>query len=166
MERGFAEVTSTGSKKLDEVARLAEWCVFAERAVFGLYSQHGAISDFIKEFFEESIGIIQRARERGDLRGLRMVYRDLNEKFGGLDPQMRDELDRLLRAQFGHGLEKGERALERQARRILKLGRIRRAEDYRVLETRLHVILDDASKLEEVDQINELLATVKAPLPE
>lgn len=154
------------TRKLDEITRLAEWCVFAERAVFGLLSQRGSMSDFSKELFEQKLEAIQRARQRGDLRGLRMVYRDVNEWLGGLDPQMRDELDSLLRAQFGHGLEKGEKALERQARLILKIGRIRRAEEYRVLETRLHMILADPSKVAEVDQINELLATVKAPLPD
>lgn len=157
-------MNSAKSKKLDEVKRLAEWCLFAEGVEHELYREQGAINDFNKEFFELSQEVIQKARDRGDLRGLRMVYRDLNEKFGGLNPQMKTELDRRLRAQFGQGLEREEKALERRVRRILNAGKIRNAENYRTLETRLHMILDDSSKMEEVEQINGVLATVKEPL--
>lgn len=84
----------------------------------------------------------------------------------GLGLEERQKLDQLLRERFGYGLEKGDRDLEAQASAILKRGRVKKAEEYRILETRLDSILQDPLKKKELERISALLASVIKPLPE
>jgi hypothetical protein len=160
-------------RKLSLVARqelddLAGWCEFIETYLHDRILMTHELSD--SEFFETSykwkVEILQQVRVEENLRGMRMVFRDMNEELRGLSGSLRNELNSALRDRFGHGLERGDRQLARQARSILKRGKISTAEQSRILETRLSAIIDDDSSSEEVEQINALLATVKEPLPD
>jgi|GEM_PF-4621105 len=149
----------SASDRTKEVNELADWSEAVTRFLY-----EGRHSDGMLDLLEMRLSAIRKARERSDLRGLRMVYRDDNEMARGLPLQLRNELDQFLRERFGQGLEKGRRELKKQASAILRRGSIIEAEDYRILETRLASILDDPLKRKEIDAINDLLGTVNAPL--
>lgn len=146
------------SNDMNDIKSLAEWCEFVQRYKF---SRPG-----FEDVLEMSLDGIRRAKERRDLKGLRIVYRDLLESVRGLRPEQQAELDRQLLERFGHGLQKGHRDIEKEALRVLKRGTVNNADEYRVLEAWLNVIFEDPSKVDEANCINNLLITVKAPLPE
>jgi hypothetical protein len=152
-------------RELDE---LSEWCVLLTRAQFdfAVANHSGADDQFFREMLELKLDAIERTKARLDLRGLRMIYRDVNEMARGLAATHRGELDRRLRERFGRGLESGQRDLELRAGKILKRGKINNAEEYRTLEGWFDAILHDPSMQNEAGRINALLATVKEPLPE
>lgn len=146
----------SGDDRKKEINELADWCEFITRFI---YDRPGS-----SHKLGSALSGTQMGRERGDLGGLRMVYRDTNEWARGLGKQERDKLDLLLKERFGHGLVKGTRELRKQTSEILKRGSIKEADEYRILESRLDSILDDPSKQKEVDAINSLLGMVKKPL--
>jgi hypothetical protein len=143
---------------MNDISSLAEWCEFVQRFKF---SRPG-----FEDALEMSLDGIKRAKERRDLRGLRIVYRDLLESARGLRPEQQVELDRQLLERFGHGLQKGHRDLEKVALRILKRGTVNNADEYRALESWLDVIQNDPSQREHAKRIGLLLRTVTKPLSE
>ena len=161
-------LSKSSKEKMRKLHELSEWCVFLTRAQFDFATaNHSDANDqFFGETLELKLDAIERAKVRGDLRGLRMIYRDAKEMARGLAATHREELERRLRERFGRGLESGQRDLELRAGKILKRGRINDAEEYRTLEGWLDVILHDPSMQNETGRINALLATVKKPLPE
>jgi hypothetical protein len=154
--------------RAEELDRLADWCEFVAQTEFdlGMAKRSSESNKFLKEMLEQKLDAVRRARARGDLKGLRMIYRDTNEMMKGMASEHRDELDRRLHQRFGRGLEAGNRELEGQALDILKKGRIAGAEDFRILDTWLNVILEEPLRQDEVKRISALLATVKQPLRE
>jgi hypothetical protein len=155
-------------QKLREIDDLGEWCFFVHRFVHAHVSPIRAPENR-KTFEEEYQSLIEgwrRGKERGNLQGARAAYRDTNEMARDLGEPLRGNLDRALRERFGHGLERGDRQLARQARAILKRGKIFTGEQYRILETRLSALIEDQAGANEVAEINALLMTVKDPLPD
>jgi hypothetical protein len=154
------KLSPVAGQELDD---LADWCEFIETYLHDRILATHALHD--SEFFETSykwkMETLRQVREKQNLRGMRMVFRDTNEMARELGEPLRGDLDRALRERFGHGLEKGDRQLARQARTILKRGKISTAEQYRILETRLSALIDDESGADEIAKINALLGTVK-----
>lgn len=148
-------ISKTGRDK--EIEDLADWCELVTHFVFGTGDP---------EILDLAQSGTRKARECRDLRGLRMVYRDLNESIRDLRGQPKADLDAILIARFGRGIEHGKQALERQARKILRAGKIRKADEYRILESWLETMLGDPFKTAEIERINALLMSVTAPLPE
>ena len=150
-------MTISKTERDKEIDELADWCELVTHFIFG---------DCDPEMLDLAQSGTRKARERRDLRGLRMVYRDLNESIRDLSGQPKADLDAILIARFGHGIERGKQMLERQARKILQSGKIRKADEYRILESWLETLLSDPSKTAEIERINALLMSVTAPLPE
>lgn len=148
----------TNLSRIEEVNYLADWCRTIIRFIYETPSLVGQLPSFLDS--------IERARAQGNLRGLREAYRDDIEMARDLSPARRAQLDAILKERFGHGLAHGDRKLERQAKAILKRGKIRKAEDYRILESWLEVLLDDPSQQETVDRISALLGSVEGVLPD
>jgi len=101
--------------------------------------------------------VIHQAFERRDLRGLRMVARDVAEWATDLSPEQQQQLDALLVSRFGRGLKDQRKDVEREIARILRRGQIETEGEYRLLMARVDEIYADESKAEELEQINRLL---------
>ena len=151
-----------------ELDDLTNWCEYIETFLHDRILATGTLTNpaFFERSHKQKTEILRQAREDQNLRRMRMVFRDINEDVRGLSGSLRSDLDRALRERFGHGLERGDRQLARQARTILKRGRISTAEQYRILETRLSALIEDEAGANEVAEINALLMTVKDPLPD
>jgi hypothetical protein len=146
-------------EKRKDIEKLAAWC---ELVIRFLHEKYRSTPDEL----ESALSGTCAGRQEVNLRGLRMVCRDLNEDIRDLPESLRSELDEVLVARFGHGIERGKQTLERQARKILRAGKIRKADEYRILESWLETMLSDPSKSAEIERINALLMSVTAPLPE
>ena len=107
--------------------------------------------------FGEMEEAIERAFERRDLRGLRMVARDLAEWASDLSPEQQEQLDEQLRAQLGRGLRDVRQDTQKEIARILRRGQIDTADECRLLIARADEIYADKSKAGELEQINRLL---------
>lgn len=136
--------------------RTAELAALRDRCV--------AIVRFIGELgppaalFAQTEEAINAAFERGDLRGLKMVSKDVGEWASGLSPSAQQKLDDVLRSRFGTGLREAGEEAHRELTRIFKRGTIADAEEYRLLSHRADEIHSDGSKSAELKKINELLA--------
>jgi hypothetical protein len=149
--------------KVDEVNTLADWCECMHRFIF---DRSLAFRPGFEDMLEVQLSGTRNARARGDLRGLRMVHRDLTEAARDLPAKDREELDGILRQRFGRGLESAEEEIALTARKIIERGVIDNAEEFRILEAWLNVLLEDPSKRGEAEEVSILLARVRAPLAE
>ena len=154
--------------RAQEVQDLADWCDFVARTEFDFVMNKRLLADaqFFKSMLEQKLEAIASARVRGDLKGLRMIYRDTSEMMRGLSSQDRKELDKMLLQRFGRGLVKSKRDLQKDAEQILNRGKINEAEEYRILDTWRTMISQDPSMAGEVRRVDILLATVRKQLPE
>lgn len=152
------------SRKPDEVRKLAEWSRTVAEFRHGLGIKINR--EHADKFHEQEIEIIERIINKKNLRGARIMYNDNHEWGRDLHRSLYDELDTILMKRFGWGLAGGTKDLEKQSRAILKRGKIRKADEYRVLERWLDVILEDSAMKTDVDRVNALLMTVKQVLPE
>jgi hypothetical protein len=100
---------------------------------------------------------VDAALGRSDLRGLKMVRRDLTEWVRGLSGGEVAKLDALLRAQFGEGLTDEAKAQRKEVQNIVRRGCIETDDEYRLLVSYLDEIYRDPSRKEEVEAINALL---------
>ncbi|WP_162914492.1 hypothetical protein [Taklimakanibacter lacteus] len=152
-------------KRQKEVNDLVDWCEFVCNTTYDLYDETRS-NKSLRQFQDMQLDVLRKARERGDLRGLRMVHRDYVEEISGLAPQHLARMDRLLREKFGRGLDAAKGKIEKKVHSILKRGNIKKADEYRILEAWIGMILDDPAKASDIERINALLATVTQPLPE
>jgi len=106
---------------------------------------------------------IQAAFERGDLRSLKMVSRDLNEWANGMPPATIARLDAILRSELGED-PRGTESEARDLARILHRGTIEDEDEYRLLTRRLEEIYADGWKGGELEKINELLVAFEEKL--
>lgn len=103
--------------------------------------------------------IARQAGDAGDLRGLRMITRDLVAVARDLPSSELDALNSVLLLQFGRDLRTADDKERRAVSNILKRGRLRNDEEFRFLKEQL----DDqgkADKLEQTDieRIDQILA--------
>lgn len=139
----------------EELISLADWCRTVVRFIASTGTNVPMFADYERA--------VERAFQRGDLRGLKMVQRDCAEWAKGLRAEERRKLDGLLRAQTRGGLTEKVEAERREAAEILRRGRIESDEEYRLLATRLDEIYADDARKEEVEAINRLLRTKDRP---
>jgi hypothetical protein len=137
----------------EELQDLRDWCVAIIRFM-------GELSP--SDLFAQTEDAINAAFDRGDLRGLKMVSKDVGEWATGLASSDQKKLDEALRSQFGRGLREDVRAVRDEVARILKRGTIGGEEEYRLLSSRADEIYADDSKQSELKRINALLAEYEA----
>ena len=106
---------------------------------------------------------IQTAYERRDLRGLKMVSRDLNEWVNGFPDATRARYDEILRAQLGED-PRGAEAQAREVRRILDRGTIENEDEWRLLNSRAEEIWADESKRAELEKVTAMMAAFEDTL--
>ncbi|MCL4684864.1 hypothetical protein KJ059_08940 [Myxococcota bacterium] len=133
---------------------LRDWCI----AILQFMAQVDPSSGV----FAHAEQATEAAFQRGDLRGLKMVARDVREWATALSPADQQRLDEVLREQFGRGLTEEAEGLRAEVGRILRRGQIDTQDEYRLLLSRADEIYADPSKQDELKSINELLAGYEA----
>lgn len=125
-----------------------------------------AISNFFKELntnetcHDDMMVIVARAFERQDLRGLRMVYGDVNEGAMGESPETVRQLNNILREKFGQDLCDVKKRMAARIASILKRGKIRNDDEFvRMSEWIDHLLWDDpeADNSGEIERIEMLM---------
>jgi hypothetical protein len=122
-----------------------------------------AIADYVKAVdpppaFVELERAIDATLQRGDLRGMKSIARFMTDMARAGSSEQVQQLDRQLRSKFGKGLREASAADLKRVENILQKGRVESEEDYHILMARVDEICSDASKKEEVEQINAILA--------
>ena len=102
--------------------------------------------------------IVEQTYSKADLRGMRLIARDLN----ALDRDewtsaQREELNRLLKDRFGKNLADVRSRDLTRIDRIRKRG-IRTENEFRLVHERAEEIWDDDTKRNELEALNRLLA--------
>jgi hypothetical protein len=100
---------------------------------------------------------IDKALAMQELRGMRMVLRDLQALAGTLSAKVRQDLDQALARATGVGLFNGASKDFINARAILERGQIRNATEYYLIRSRLDQI-EGTGTAEEADLRNLLTA--------
>ena len=148
---------ATNSQRETELQELRDWCI----AMIQFMGQSDPSDLFVK--FEK---IIDETFQDRDLRGLRAVKRDMREWAAGLSPDRHQKLDKLLRERFGRGLVEESKEFHKEVKRILKRGKIKTPDEYRLLTSYMDQIYADDSKRAEAAKVDQLLATFKPSGPE
>lgn len=143
---------ASDAERARELSFLAEWVRTIDEYI-GSKSPDAELDRLARES-------TQRAIERRDLRGLRMAQRDGLETALGMNPRDQKELDRLLRARTGRGLQDLQRQERQGLAAIVKRGRVATDAEYRRLAMRAEQLFgeDTPAATAELEQINELLA--------
>jgi hypothetical protein len=110
-------------------------------------------------FLKQLEAVIDAAFQRKDLRGLRLVSRDVVEWATDQSPGIQGELDELLRERLGCGLRDLNQG--RIIARILKRGRVANLDEYELLLHHADDIYTDVGKRSELEKVNQLLADFK-----
>jgi hypothetical protein len=142
-------------KRAAELTSLRDWSLEIIRFMLA--------SDPTAPVLTQAQDAISGAFDRGDLRGLRIVTRDVSEWARGLALSDRSRLDELLRSRFGKPLSSSSRRDLRKVNAILARGRIRDSDEYRLMEARADEIHTDVSQVKKLARINRLLAAFKGP---
>lgn len=138
------------NNKASNLSLLADWSMVIARFIVDHSSQPG--------IDEQLFDVILSAGQRGDVRGLKMIARDMTEWGRTLTDEQRDQLDRELLGRFSVGLERGVLDVDEQLRRILVDRVLRDENDYRVALHRVESIHADPASAAETATLNEALA--------
>lgn len=153
--QGLSEVPrKQRSSSAEELAQLRDWSVAIVRFIAGV-SEPAPLFNQMEE-------AISQAFERRDLRGLRMVSRDVAEWATDLSPQHQQQLDELLTSELGRGLTDERKDTQKEIVRILKRGQIDNEDECRLLMARADEIYADGARRTELEEINKLLAVFES----
>lgn len=111
-----------------------------------------------RTIFELSIKGIERAFDNQNWRGLKVVLKDIAEWAKSLSASEYQELNLLLENEFGRGLAAIKKQDSRKIDIVLKREKIVSESEYELLLNRVDEIYADPNKLEELKQLNQLLA--------
>lgn len=142
------------SSHTEEPLQLRDWCTAIVRFMASVSEP--------APLFREMEEAIERAFERRDLRGLRMIARDVAEWASDLSPEHQEQLDEQLLAQLGRGLRDARQDTQKEVSRILRRGQIDTADECRLLMSRADEIYGDDSKRAELERINALLVAYES----
>lgn len=137
-------------KALEELSFMRDW--------------NWIIADFLVknenegEFYKQLYPIISEVFDKKNLRGMRMMYNDINEMAGGFSLHKLTELNRILREKFGSDLNKAREKVVAKINRIAQRGYLKNDDEFRLLYSRVDEIYADDSKKEEVEILENLMA--------
>ena len=94
--------------------------------------------------------ILNQTYKNQDLKGLKMISRDLTEWGKGLGKEKIALLNTILRSKFGDDLFN----TYRKAKNILVKGKIEKMSEYKMLIEYLEEIYEDKSKEEDINKLN------------
>lgn len=136
-------------KALEELSFMRDW--IWEIVDFLVKSQNEG------EFFKLLYPPVTETFDKKDLRGMKMMYNDINEMAGDLSPHQLNELNRILRAKFGFDLNKAHDKFLAKINRIVQRGYLKNDDEFRLLYSRVDEIYADDSKKEEVEILEKLM---------
>lgn len=110
------------------------------------------------KFFKQLYPPITETFDKKDLRGMKMMYNDINEMAGDLSLHQLTELNRILREKFGFDLNKAHDKVIAKINRIVQRGYLKNDDEFRLLYSRVDEIYADDSKKEEVEILENLMA--------
>jgi hypothetical protein len=99
--------------------------------------------------------VIDQALKRNDLKGMKMVGKDMKEWIRGLDGAGKKNLEQALADRFGVRFDEIKEA---KIREIILSDKIRNKTEFSTLFEYVETHYEDAEKKELIDQINILLA--------
>lgn len=102
--------------------------------------------------------IIKNVVKKKDLRGLRMVSRDLNEWAKGLSQKEILELDRILKLEFNENLS-GDKLTDNTIEKLLTNGIIQTEDEYRIVQECLNDISNGDLLFKKKKDLEALLKT-------
>ncbi len=109
---------------------------------------------------------LEKAAPSDILRGWHEALSDILEMVRDLSKQDRAVLDKLLWSKFGFNTQSESRKQQKAVMAILKRGKVRHSHEYRLLERRIEELIAESCTSREIEQINEVLATVSEPFPD
>lgn len=134
--------------KLEELIFLKEWNETIVK-FFVLKSKNNSL-----EIFHQ---IINETFNKSDLKGMRMIYKDLNEGANDLPLIEFNELNQQLSQKFGTDLTECNNKNLTKIKQIVKKGNINNDEEYRLILNRVEEIYADDNQKEETEILNMLL---------
>jgi hypothetical protein len=142
--------TRRNDARLAEAGALRDWC----QAILSFLRELGLASDIADEFGQ----VVENALAERNVRGLRMVAKDLQEWVRGLPMNQQAQLEERLNLQFGRGIRSETDKDQREVAHILERGVIADEDEYRLLVARAEAVHADKARATELERINELLA--------
>lgn len=140
-----------GSGSADELKLLHDWYMIFVRYLGTLA---GSSEKSPLSFLE--LTILENYKQ-GNLKNFKSIKSELLQWAKGFTPKQQRELDELLRSETGRGLKEEQRLFEQHVNAIIKRGRIKNADEARLLEERVEEIYTDEQKKGELEKINRLL---------
>lgn len=109
-----------------------------------------------EELMDQLEQIVIETYSKGNMRGMRMVSRDVNAMAKSLQHVDVLELEKMLAQQFGEDLQ-GDRTTLRTVRKVLERGIIESVESYRTVHEYLQDILPEDPYFARIDELHRLL---------
>jgi len=123
-----------------ELTHMKDWCL---EILNYLIEKDGS------SVWREVLGIITKAHDRGNLRDIRQVFRDINEMSNSLSTSDKLALNRLLFDRFGKNLLTESKRNLARIQRVIEVKKIRTEVEYRlVLEHIDHICAFDKHRTE------------------
>lgn len=136
-------------KKYNELELKKEWSLIIISFIQNI--------DKNEYFFEQLKNSVGAAFFDNDLKGIRMIYNDVNEWAKGLDKSQLSELNKILIAKFGRSLIDEEKEIDSKIEKIVKRGKINSEDEYRLILAKVDEIYADKSKVNTIKVLNDLL---------
>lgn len=136
-------------KKITEMSFIKDWCL--------------VIMDFLEEVYptdetsEAFRQIINDASDKGDIRGLRILYNDVNEMVHGISKSNLVVLNRKLNIKFGMDLDTVKKDNMVRIREILQKGYLESDDEYRFVSSMIDEIYIDGCRKDKIDAIYKLM---------
>lgn len=136
-------------KQQEELDFIKKWSLFIIQKIEETSGKPGGLAMFV--------GGINEAYEKQNLRGMRYVFKDINEWARGISPVFENNLNVLLKEKFGKGLNYFSGKNPRKIKQIRKRGKILNPDECRLVAERVGEIYADEAKNEELAALNSLL---------
>jgi hypothetical protein len=101
--------------------------------------------------------VTEAAYSRGDVRGLRLIARDIDKSTVGLSAHDRDGLEAILQQKLGVDKDAERLALKRDVARILERGSVASEKERRRLEDYAEMLVAMRGDAAEIDAVRRLL---------
>ncbi|MBD5358067.1 MAG: hypothetical protein HDR88_13850 [Bacteroides sp.] len=118
-------VKKLSEAQLKELTFKRDWCLAVIEGI-GKVCPASECNFIVTEFPP----IINKTFDKMDMRGMRVLYDDINDIEDALTPSQLIELNRILRERFGQDLTTANNRLGNKADSIIKRGKIRNDEEY------------------------------------
>lgn len=126
-------------KSENELIDLKDWCHCVVDHILG-----GEADDFSSQMLSSFKNVIENSYKNKDLKGLRMVRRDLEGGAMDMNQEDRLALDKKLRALGGDGLS----SFDKLVSKVIKNGKIKNEDEY-------FVVMDTIDRLSQSEQKSE-----------